>query len=254
MLSALYQFLTSLGYPSPIHPPLTHMPMGLVTGALIFGLIARFYHFEKLAFAARACIILALIFALITMLFGFMDWRHYYSGGWLHPVKMKLILAGVLLGLLILAAILAQGMKPPDSALLVVYALCFFTVTGLGWFGDKLTFSARIDALPKQFQPGVILFINDCYSCHPDGGNLIAPDLQLRWSEKLKNLFVFIRWVRDPKPPMPSFGPSRLSEPRAKVLYKYLFDFIWKPEDPNADKTSRTAMPPGGGRGEGSGK
>lgn len=247
MLSALYQLLTSLGYPSPIHPPLTHMPIGLVTGALILGFVARFFHSEKLSYAARACVILALIFALITMLFGFMDWQHYYSGGWLHPIKMKLILAGVLLGLLILAAILGQGMRLPNSAVLVVYALCFFTVVGLGWFGDKLTFSARIDALPKKFHPGVILFINDCSSCHPGGGNLIAPDLQLRWSDKLKTFSVFTQWVRHPKPPMPSYGPSRLPDRQAKVLYKYLFDFIWKPEGGNMGETLRTAPQPGSG-------
>ncbi len=245
MLSTLYQFLTSLGYPGPIHPPLTHVPMGLVTGALIFGLVARFFHSEKLTWTARACVILALIFALFTMLFGFMDWQHYYSGGWLHPIKMKLIVAGILVGLLLLAAILGQGRRLPNAAVLVVYALCFFCVAGLGWFGDKLTYSARIDALPEQFHPGVILFINDCYGCHPDGGNLIAPDLQLRWSGKLKNFPRFIQWVRHPKPPMPAFGPSRLTERQAHVLYKYLFDFIWKPEDPSvgASLTNSAATP-----------
>jgi hypothetical protein len=187
-----------------------------VAGALVFGLIAQFFPSEKLTLVARACAILALIFAFVTMFFGFMDWQHYYSGGWLHPIKMKLILGGVLGGLPILAAMLGQKMKYQHSAVLVVYVLCFFAVTGLGWFGDKLTYSARIDAVPKQFHPGVLLFINNCYSCHPDGGNLIAPELQLRTSEKLKDFSSFTTWIRRPTPPMPSFSSSSLPDPQAQ--------------------------------------
>jgi hypothetical protein len=225
-----------------------------VTGALIFGIIAQFLASEKMTLVARACAILALIFALITMLFGFMDWQHYYSGGWLHPIKMKLILAGVLIGLLILAAMLSQGVKLQHPAVLVIYVLSFLTVVGLGWFGDKLTYSARIDAIPKQFHPGALLFINNCYSCHPDGGNLIAPQLQLRSSEKLKGFSSFTDWVRHPKAPMPAFRSSRLSDQQMQILYQYLIDFVWTPQKPNAGSPEKTATQPNGSQSQESGQ
>ncbi len=240
MLSMLYETLASLGFPSPIHPPLTHIPIGLVTGALVFGLLAMIFSSERLTLIARACGILALIFAFITMLFGFMDWQFYYSGGWLHPIKMKLITAGVLAGLLILGIILGEKVRHQHWAVLVVYILSFCAVTGLGWFGDKLTYSARIDSVPEQFHPGVLLFVEDCYSCHPDGGNLIAPQLQLRWSGKMNNFNLFSQWVRRPNPPMPAFPPSRLSDQQAQILYDYLADFIWKPQKPGAEKAVQT--------------
>lgn len=114
--------------------------------------------------------------------------------------------------------------------------LCFVTVAGIEWFGDKQIYSARIDAVPKQLHPGVLLFINNCHSCHPDGGSLIAPALQLRSSEKLKNFSLFTYWVRHPNPSMSAFRPFRLSDQQIQVLYQYLIDFVWESQTPNVDR------------------
>jgi Mrp family chromosome partitioning ATPase len=32
-----------------------------------------------------------------AMLFGYADWQHYFAGGWIYPIKVKLALSGVLL-------------------------------------------------------------------------------------------------------------------------------------------------------------
>jgi uncharacterized membrane protein len=36
MIEFIYQALTKLGYTHPLHPTLTHVPLGMVMGALIF--------------------------------------------------------------------------------------------------------------------------------------------------------------------------------------------------------------------------
>ncbi len=43
MIELLYEPLEKIGYTHPIHPPLTHIPMGLVFGAFIFALTALLF-------------------------------------------------------------------------------------------------------------------------------------------------------------------------------------------------------------------
>jgi len=40
MIDLLYQLLEEISHTHPIHPPLTHIPMGLVIGVFIFALVA----------------------------------------------------------------------------------------------------------------------------------------------------------------------------------------------------------------------
>jgi hypothetical protein len=58
----IYQFLERIGYTHPIHPPLTHIPIGLVAGALILRLAAIFSHGALLSRAAFYCLVIALVF------------------------------------------------------------------------------------------------------------------------------------------------------------------------------------------------
>ena len=103
MFDFVYEFLARLGYTHPIHPTEVHMPIGLVVGALVFAYVAAIFKRRKLEPAARYCIILAFIWIFPTMLFGYMDWQHFYSGAWLFPIKVKLTLATILPTLLLIA-------------------------------------------------------------------------------------------------------------------------------------------------------
>jgi hypothetical protein len=40
MIEFIYQFLAKFGYTHPLHPVLTHIPIGMVMGAFLFLLIA----------------------------------------------------------------------------------------------------------------------------------------------------------------------------------------------------------------------
>src|SRR3974377_1081257 len=100
MLDVIYKSLEAIGYYHPIHATEVHMPIGLVVGGLGLSLAALIFRRPALAQAARYCFILALLFLLPTIVFGIMDWQHYYNGLWLHAIKIKLILSGMLLVLL----------------------------------------------------------------------------------------------------------------------------------------------------------
>ena len=42
MIDAFYNLLDKIGYLHPIHPAMTHMPIGLVVGSLFLGVTALF--------------------------------------------------------------------------------------------------------------------------------------------------------------------------------------------------------------------
>ena len=79
MFDYIYQTLTNFGYNHPVHPTLTHVPIGMVMGAFIFVLIAVMTRKKNLAQTARHCSVLALIAAVPTALLGLMDWQHFYG-------------------------------------------------------------------------------------------------------------------------------------------------------------------------------
>ena len=97
MFDQVYELLGKIGYHHPIHPTEVHMPIGMVVGALGFTLLALIFRWKDLRLTAHHCIIFGCAFILPTMLFGFMDWQHFYGGAWLFPIKVKLILAPTLL-------------------------------------------------------------------------------------------------------------------------------------------------------------
>ncbi len=105
MIEFIYHTLTKFGYTHPLHPILTHVPIGMVMGAFLFMLVPLIFRRTNLAQTARNCTVLALIAAVPTALLGIMDWLHFYGGSLLFPIKMKLILAAILIIFLILAVI-----------------------------------------------------------------------------------------------------------------------------------------------------
>lgn len=56
MFDSVYQFLEKIGYPHPIHPSKTHIPIGLLVGAFFFAWVAFLFRRPGLARTARHCI------------------------------------------------------------------------------------------------------------------------------------------------------------------------------------------------------
>jgi uncharacterized membrane protein len=230
MIDFVYQLLAKIGYTHPIHPTEVHMPIGLVVGALIFALTGAVFRREKLVLTPRHCIILAFIWIFPTMLLGLMDWRYFYGGAWLLPIKIKLVVAPLLTVLLFVAIILARKYGATSKRVLPAYFLCFCCVVVLGYFGGQLVYGGKTRPSPEQFKAGEKIFTVNCSTCHPHGGNVIDASKPVMQSPKLQTFDDFVAWVRHAEPPMPSFSSSKLSETELKEVYEYIMKVLEYPK------------------------
>lgn len=228
MIEGVYQLLYNLGYTEPIHPAIVHIPIGLVIGAFVLGLLSFFLGHAMMGRAARYAAVLAFIFLFPALLLGYMDWHHFFAGGWLFPIKMKLALAGLLLIFTFIVLIAGRGRDKASGVMALLYTLCFLTVIGLGYFGGLLVYEGRVPEAPSEFRIGERVFLANCSGCHPFGGNIIDPEAQVRGSDDLRDSETFIRWIRDPRLDngsrgiMPSFPPMRISDDQAEQLRLYI--------------------------------
>jgi uncharacterized membrane protein len=235
MIETLYNLLEKIGYIHPIHPPFTHGPIGAVIVAFCLGLAVLLWRRQSLFLSAYHAVIIALILLIPTVLAGIMDWQHYYSGAWIFPIQMKIGLAISLFILLSTTLIVFRSANSRPSMMIVLFSLCLFNVMGLGYFGGQLVYEGRIPAVSEDFLPGRKVFVNHCSGCHPNGGNILFPNLPLRTAPQLKSYQTFIEFVRNPslpngsKGPMPVFTQNKLSDPQAKQLYSYIIHGLANP-------------------------
>lgn len=150
MIEFIYQSLSKFGYTHPLHPTLTHLPIGMVMGAFFFVLVSFIFPRTNLTQTARHCSVLALIPAVSTGLLGFMDWQYFYGGSLLFPIKMKLLLAGILTIFLILTFVFGSFGKRLSKLVIALHVLCLFSVIVLGYFGGELVYGTKAPA------PGVV--------------------------------------------------------------------------------------------------
>lgn len=170
MLNWVYEILSRIGYHHPVHPALTHLPVGLVIGAFIFILAAGLFNRESLSRTAKHCIILALLAVPPTVLLGLMDWQHFYGGASLPPIRIKMVLAAALAVLLVVAWVASRKEKRNMSRLAIIYGLCLITVVALGFFGGELVYGkgakAEASADTPLIREGAELFGSRCSVCH----------------------------------------------------------------------------------------
>ncbi|HNX23192.1 MAG TPA: hypothetical protein PKG60_04040 [Spirochaetota bacterium] len=138
MIQFIYTTLAAAGFTHPLHPVMTHIPMGMVIGAFLFQ--AASFRWEVLAKTAHHCIALACIFIPPTVLFGYMDWQYKYTGYLSSIIMAKIILATVLFILLLTDLYLFRKGTTGKKTATVLYTLNLFTAVGLGFLGGKLIF------------------------------------------------------------------------------------------------------------------
>jgi mono/diheme cytochrome c family protein len=75
---------------------------------------------------------------------------------------------------------------------------------------------------------GAKLFNLNCSRCHPNGGNIIVPNMPLAGSSKMHSFKTFLGWIRNPLMPdgsegaMPAFSRKQISDQQARTLYHYI--------------------------------
>lgn len=192
-----YQWLSDLGYTHPIHPLMTYIPLGMVTGALVFRLCSPILRQPKYAVTARHCITLAFVGVFSTVLLGYMDWQHRYGGTWLFAIKMKIVLAIVLAFLLLAAVLLHTRLRPGARPLLVLYCLAFLNIVALGYYGGELVFGGQAAEPGKQTDAQQVtqsdqrvsyseiqsIFEQNCVMCH--SGSDASKNLRLTSYEEV---------------------------------------------------------------------
>ena len=235
MIETIYSLLEKIGYIHPVHPPFTHGPIGAVFVAFFLGLAVLVWRRQNLLLSAYHAVIIAFILLIPTVLAGIMDWQHFYSGAWIFPIQMKIGLAISLFILLSITLIVFRITDVHSSIKIMLFTLCFFNVMGLGYFGGQLVYEGRTPVVSEDFMAGRKIFVNHCSGCHPNGGNILFPNLPLRSAPQLKNYQTFIEFVRNPilpngsKGPMPVFTQNKLSDPQAEELYSYIIHGLANP-------------------------
>lgn len=228
-INTFYSMVNSLGFPDPIHAILVHIPMGLTIGAFCFAWISALSSWKRLAVTAYHCITLSLVFLLPVIIFGFADWRHFYLGAWLTPIKIKMVLAVILLFLSFVTFLLGFKGKKSSRITLALYTFCLITIICLGWYGARIVYGEQMPPHSNKYPIGEKIFIANCNICHANGGNKISPQNPLRSSDNLNNLKAFISLIRHPVKPMPTFTASRISDQEAKELYDYIVNEVNRP-------------------------
>jgi uncharacterized membrane protein len=228
MINAFYDMLNRLGYHHPAHPPTVHMPIGLVIGAFIFLVIALIFRRRGLVPTHRHCAILAFVLAFPVIALGIMDWQHYYHGALIQPIRVKLVMAPILVALLGISIALGRGQGRSSLRALPFYFLSVCAVVVLGYYGGQLTYAGRTIAGPPRYLAGQRVYAASCAACHPDGGNILDPRKPVLHSGLLENEDIFKTWVRDPAPPMPPSPPSQIPDPQVKELYDYIQNVLNK--------------------------
>jgi uncharacterized membrane protein len=196
--SAFYNMLQNFGYTHPLHPTLTHLPIGTVIAVFLFRLGATLFSWHQLVVTARHCIILAFIFVFPTILLGYMDWQYFHGGTWSFVFKMKIIFAITLVILLSVSMLLHSKKSAASKLISSIYLLCFLTVVGLGYFGGEIAFGASAQTKDKAVKGDVQaekpkdkvsfadvkeIFDRKCSTCHK--GDNAAARLQLNTYEQV---------------------------------------------------------------------
>lgn len=140
MTEFFFSLLENIGFQHPVHPAITHLPMGMVMGGFLFGLAALVLNRPALAKTAWHCAVLAMIGVFPTILAGYMDWQHTYEGEWLNLIKIKMLLA--LAMIIFLSAALKINAKTDSITLagVIAYGLCLLTGIALGFTGGELMY------------------------------------------------------------------------------------------------------------------
>lgn len=139
MTDLIYSTLQTIGFAHPLHPALTHIPMGMVIGCFFFGLTAFFTQKTVFLKTALHCSVVALIFIVPTIVAGILDWQYFYGSTLSFFIILKFILATLLT--LLLAYSVRVSLKGGSSKqMLILYTLCLACAGGLGFSGGELVY------------------------------------------------------------------------------------------------------------------
>ena len=140
MVETIFELLSGFGFQHPVHPALTHIPMGMVMGAVIFRLTSFLPRMKFLAKTGYHCVVLGLLGIVPTVFTGYLDWQHTYGGTMEFLIGLKMVLAVVLTGLLIAIIMIDDSENPKLNKATFFYLIIVIVAVGLGFSGGELQY------------------------------------------------------------------------------------------------------------------
>jgi uncharacterized membrane protein len=140
MTEIIFEFLNKIGFAHPLHPALTHIPMGMVMGAVTFRLASFLPRLKYLAKTGYHCIVLGLLGIFPTAFTGFLDWQHTYGGELEFLIVFKMVLAVILTIVLATIIITDDPENPKFDKKTLFYLLTVLLAIGLGFSGGELQY------------------------------------------------------------------------------------------------------------------
>jgi uncharacterized membrane protein len=138
MVETIFAFLEQIGFSHPLHPIFTHVPMGMIIGAVVFSFLGLKWQ-NHLPQTAAHCAVLAIISIFPTIISGILDWQHRLEGGWESLIIIKMVLS-VVLTVLLAVSIIARRNGATPLRVFLLYFLCLVCAGGLGFSGGELAY------------------------------------------------------------------------------------------------------------------
>lgn len=140
MTEFIFEFLGKIGFTHPVHPALTHIPMGMVMGGITFRVASLLPSLKFLAKTGYHCIVLGLLGIFPTVFTGYLDWQHTFGGEWEFLIILKMILAVLLTIVLATIIIKDDPAQPRLDMKTLYYILSMIIAIGLGFSGGELQY------------------------------------------------------------------------------------------------------------------
>lgn len=139
MVENIYSLLESIGFSHPLHPMLTHIPMGMIIGMVVFSSLALVRQNGTLDKTAYHCSVLALLSILPVIVAGILDWLQFQEGEWNEFIIIKMVLGGVLT-VLLTASVIFKKRESTNKKMFLIYLACLACAGGLGYSGGELVY------------------------------------------------------------------------------------------------------------------
>jgi len=139
MIESLYKILEKVGFGHPLHPMLTHVPMGLVIGMVVFSLLGLIWRNKQFDKTAYHCSVLAFLGIFPVISAGITDWLQFMEGQWITFIIIKMILA-TLLTIILAFSIIQKRKGGKPGTIFLLYLLCLACAGGLGYSGGELVY------------------------------------------------------------------------------------------------------------------
>lgn len=139
MTDLIYGTLESIGFAHPLHPGLTHIPMGMVIGCFLFSLFALITKKNIFIKTSLHCSVVGIIFIVPTIIAGVLDWQQFFGSTMNALIIAKFVLAAALTVLLAIS-IRANMQGASTGKLFLLYSLCLGCAAGLGFSGGELVY------------------------------------------------------------------------------------------------------------------